>query len=74
MLSQLYKNGRDYPVHNSSLTLNAAKINCSAFEREALGVSFVLNKFLLHHLLSKIVSAVHRMPSAETCSQYARAA
>ncbi len=45
VLSQADENSRDHPIDYASRALSAAASNYSAFEKEALGVIFVLKKF-----------------------------
>ncbi len=55
VLSQADEDGRDHLIHYASRALSTAESNYSAFEREALGVIFALQKFC-HYLISNISS------------------
>ncbi len=51
VLSRTDGNGRDHTKHYASRALSVAESNYSAFEKEALGVTFALNKF--RHYLTR---------------------
>ena len=52
VLSKLDEDGREHPILWASRNLNEAEKNCSAFEHEALDITFALKK-LRHYLLSQ---------------------
>ena len=52
-MSQKDDNGREHPIHYASRCLNNAEKNCSASEREALGVIFAPKNVIHYHSCQK---------------------
>ncbi len=71
VLSQVDENGRDHPMNYASRALSSAESNYSAFEREALGRCFRIEKIPLLLNIEQ-VQTVHRSPGPEICLQYGR--